>query len=650
MNMSALRETLEQAVKEGYLLATSAENISRLLTAGKNPLYPLAISQLAEAKAWSELNDRFFKTLAFGTGGLRGRSIGNRVTEAERGSHPESEPPEHPCVGTNAMNFYSVSRATQGLVNYLKGYLNSIRSDRRPSLAIAHDTRIFSRQFAELAAKVATELGCDVFLFESARSTPELSFAVRHTNATAGIVITASHNPPHDNGYKAYFEDGAQVVEPHATAIIRQVNAITSEGYEPVAAEQKGKLVILGSDFDDIYKARLRSVILQPAVVAQPKELKVVFSPIHGTGGVISVPLLREIGFNVLTVPEQDRQDGLFPTVKSPNPENADALSMAIELARKENADLVIGTDPDCDRMGVAVRNRAGELVLLTGNQIGSLLTYYRSRTFQELGVLNDQNKSRAVIIKTLVTTDLQKAIAQGEGLHCVETLTGFKYIGAKLLKYEMALPESIRRSYRSLSEEESRKARLQYSYFFVFGGEESYGYSGADFVRDKDANGATLMFAEVAAYAKSQDLTLDELLDQIYLQYGYFLEQSGSLVFEGAEGADQIRRLADSYNRTPPKEVNGVEVSQVQDFTSGDIRDSEGDLLPSEKMTIFTLADGCKIAVRPSGTEPKIKFYLFGKREGLNQQTLPAAKKELHESLDRLWEWLQADSKKRVA
>jgi phosphoglucomutase len=647
--MSALRETLEQAVEEGHLLATSAGNISLLLAAGNNPLYPLAISQLVEAKAWSELNDRFFKTLAFGTGGLRGRSIGNRVTDAERGSRPEPEPPEHPCVGTNAMNFYNVSRATHGLVNYLKGCLKSSRSNRRPSLAIAHDTRIFSRQFAELAAQVAIELGCDVFLFESARSTPELSFAVRHTNATAGIVITASHNPPHDNGYKAYFEDGAQVVEPHATAIIKEVNAITSEAFEAVAAKHKGKLVILGSDFDEIYKARLRSVILQPAAVAQQKELKVVFSPIHGTGGVISAPLLREIGLNLLTVPEQDRQDGLFPTVKSPNPENAEALSMAMDLARREGADLVIGTDPDCDRMGVAARNRAEELVLLTGNQIGSLLTYYRSRTFKHLGVLNDQNKQRGVIIKTLVTTDLQKAIAQKEGLHCVETLTGFKYIGAKLLKYEKALPQSIRNSYRALTEEESRKARLEHSYFFVFGGEESYGYSGADFVRDKDANAATLMFAEVAAYANSQGLTLDELLDQIYLQYGYYFEQSGSLVFEGAEGADKIRRLADSYNRMPPKEVNGVEVSQVQDFTSGDIRDREGDLLPSEKMTIFTLADGCRIAVRPSGTEPKIKFYLFGKRDGLNQQTLPEAKMELHRSLNRLWEWLQADAKARV-
>jgi phosphoglucomutase len=648
MNMSVLRETLEQAVEEGHLLATSAGNISLLLGAGQNPIYLAAVSQLVEEKAWAELNDRFFKTLAFGTGGLRGRSIGNRITEAERGSHPASQPPEHPCVGTNAMNFYNVSRATHGLVNYLQSYLNSIGSSKRASLAIAHDTRIFSRQFAELASKVATELGCDVFLFESARSTPELSFAVRHTSATAGIVITASHNPPHDNGYKVYFDDGAQVVEPHATGIIQRVNAIASEDYEPV--ESKGKLVILGSDFDQIYKAKVRTVILRPDVVAAQKELKVVFSPIHGTGGVISVPLLREIGFNVLTVSEQDRQDGLFPTVKSPNPENAEALSLAIQLARSENAGLVIGTDPDCDRMGVAVRDRAGELILLTGNQIGSLLSYYRVRTFQELGILNDQNKQHGVIIKTLVTTDLQKAIAQTEGLHCVETLTGFKYIGAKLRKYEEALPESVRNSYRALPEEESRMARLQHSYFFVFGGEESYGYSGADFVRDKDANCATLMLAEVAAYAKSQGLTLDELLDQIYLQYGYYLEQSGSLVFEGAEGAEKIRRLADSYNRTPPKEVNGVQVSQVQDFTSGNIRDSEGDLLPKESMTIFVLEDGCKIAVRPSGTEPKIKFYLFGKREGLKKETLAKAKRALKDLLDQLWESLQADAKKRVA
>jgi phosphoglucomutase len=649
MNMSDLREALEQAVEEGQLLATSAGNISLLLAAGQSVVYRSAISQLVEEKEWAELNDRFFKTLAFGTGGLRGRSIGKKVTQAERGSHSDSEPPEHPCVGTNAMNFYNVSRATQGLVHYLKIYLSSIRSGKQPSLAIAHDTRIFSRRFAELAAEVATELGCDVFLFESARSTPELSFAVRHTEATAGIVITASHNPPHDNGYKAYFADGAQVIEPHASAIIEQVNAIASETYEPVAPDKRGRLVTLGSDFDEIYQTRLRTVILQPAVVAGQKELKVVFSPIHGTGGVISVPALRAIGFNVLTVPEQDRQDGLFPTVKSPNPENAEALAMAIALARKENADLVIATDPDCDRMGVAVRNRAGELVLLTGNQIGSLLTYYRCRTFKELGILDDKNKQKGIIIKTLVTTDLQKAIAQREGLHCVETLTGFKYIGAKLRKYEEALPDSVRKSYRSLPEEYSRKARLEHSFFFVFGGEESYGYSGADFVRDKDANGATLMFAEVAAYAKSQGLTLDELLDQIYLLYGYYLEQSGSLVFEGAEGADKIRRLADSYNHAPPAEVNEVRVVQVQDFTSGAIRDSEGDLLPKEKMTVLELEDGCKIAVRPSGTEPKIKFYLFGKRESLDARTLPATKKELRDSLDRLWDWLQADAKTRA-
>src|ERR1700736_2405247 len=302
--MSDLRETLQRAVDEGRLLTTSSANILQLLSGGNNPLYRATIEELVENEDWTELNDRFFKTLTFGTGGLRGRTIGKVVTRAENGSQTAGGCPEFPCVRTNELKFYNISRATQGLVNYAREYLAKSSPGAKPSTSIAHDTRFFSRQFAELTAKVATENGCDVFLFESARSTPELSFAVRQTSATAGIVITASHNPPHDNGYKVYFNDGAQVIEPHASGIIDRVNAITSEGYEPAAAEQKGKLVILGSDFDDIYKTRLRSVILQPAVVAQQKELKVVFSPIHGTGGVISVPLLREIGFNLLTVPE----------------------------------------------------------------------------------------------------------------------------------------------------------------------------------------------------------------------------------------------------------------------------------------------------------------------------------------------------------
>jgi phosphoglucomutase len=374
-----------------------------------------------------------------------------------------------------------------------------------------------------------------------------------------------------------------------------------------------------------------------------------VFTPIHGTGAVISVPVLRDLGFQVLTVKEQDQANGAFPTVKSPNPENAEALAHAVALAEKENADLVIGTDPDCDRMGVAFRDRADKMQLLTGNQIGSLLAYYRTKAFKEKGIITAENASHAVIIKTLVTTDLQKTIAEREGLRCVETLTGFKYIGQKLGKYEAALPAEVRAKYRSLSEDETRKLRLEHSSFYVFGGEESYGYSGGDFVRDKDGNSAALMFAEVAAYAKSKGITLDELLDQIYVEYGYYLEKGKSLVFEGAEGSEKIRRLAESYNGEPPSEIDGSKVVAVKDFAAGGIVDIEGDTLPKEKMTMFELADGRRIAVRPSGTEPKIKFYLFGKTSNVTAESLPKLKSELNSALERLWAWIETDANQRV-
>ena len=647
--MGDLREILEHAVLEGRLLAISVANILQLLSSANNPLYAATIEELAENNDWTELNDRFFKTLAFGTGGLRGRTIGKIVTRAEVGSQAGSVCPQFPCVGTNAMNYYNISRATQGLVRYIKEFLAKNDPEATPGLAIAYDTRFFSRQFGELAAKVAIENGCNVFLFESDRSTPELSFAVRQTNSTAGIVITASHNPLHDNGYKVYFSDGGQVVEPHAGAIIGHVNAVVGEVYEPLPEGQQGKLIYLGEELDEIYKARLRTLVLRPDMVASQNEVKIVFTAIHGTGGIISVPVLRDLGFNVLTVAEQDKPDGSFSTVKSPNPENADALAMAIALAETEQADMVIGTDPDADRMGVAFRDQSGKMQLLNGNQIGSLLALYRTKTLKEQAVLTDENKAHAVILKTVVTTDLQKAIAGREGIRCVETLTGFKYIGAKLGKYEAALPEEIRKVYRALPESETRSARLQNSGFYVFGGEESYGYSGADFVRDKDGNGSAIMFAEVAAYAKSRGLTLDQLLDQIYLEYGCYFEKTCWLAFEGAEGAEKIRRLAESYNAKPPSEIDRSKVVSVQDFSTGRIRDVEGDLLPKEKLTIFELADARRIAVRPSGTEPKIKFYLFGKNSDVSSDSLSRVKANLAAALDSLWAWLQEDAHERI-
>jgi phosphoglucomutase len=398
---------------------------------------------------------------------------------------------------------------------------------------------------------------------------------------------------------------------------------------------------------------RLETLILDPQVIREAKSLRIIYTPLHGTGSVIIKPMLTRLGFNFQVVPEQDRFDGRFATVKSPNPENAEALTMAIQLAEKQGADLVVATDPDCDRMGAAVRAKDGKMKLLTGNQIGSLLAWYRIKTLFDKGVLNEQNASRAVLIKTFVTTDLQKAIADYYGLRCVETLTGFKYIGAKLSKYERAIPEQLRQNYVELAEPETRRLRLAHSSFYVFGGEESYGYSGADFVRDKDGNGAVIMFCEVAAYAKSLGQTVDQLLDEIFATVGYFAEKNGALVFEGAEGADKIARLIESYRTDPFTEVLGWKVIDIKNFETEMIRDIEGDQVPKERMSIFDLEDGTRIAVRPSGTEPKVKYYLFAQHRPMtgkfDSTELTQIKAQVGEKLDRLWDWLQKDAELRL-
>lgn len=640
--MSDLTPRLETSVSEGKLLAAAKTNIEALLAGAAGDLALRSITELVDGGNWEELNDRFFKTLAFGTGGLRGRTIGKVVTSVEQGVGGPNDRPEHPCVGTATMNFYNVGRAVRGLVIYAKRFAGP---DRKPVLVFAHDTRHFSRDFAEFCAKVSTDLGADAYLFEGPRSTPELSFAIRELRADAGVVLTASHNPSTDNGFKAYFNDGAQIVEPHATAIITEVNAITSERYEALPAAEQGKLTILGTEFDALYNERLKTLLMRPELLAG-SSTKVVYTNLHGTGGHIIVPMLRDFGFEVLTVPEQDIQDGRFPTVESPNPENAPALKMGIDLAEKEGAEIVIGTDPDCDRMGIAVRDSAGKMQLLTGNQIGSLMAWYRTKTAFDLGWLNDTTRNRALLIKTYVTTELQAAIADGCGIGLVDTLTGFKYIAAKLKKYEDAIPADKKGDYRSLTESETRALRLEYSRFFIFGGEESYGYLGSDAVRDKDGNGAAVMFAEVAAYAKSVGKTLPALLDDIYTEYGYHLEGGKSLVMEGADGAAKIQSLANSYSANPPQEVDGSGVAKIRDFSKQDLFDQEGDLLPKEKMIFIDLTDGRSFAVRPSGTEPKIKFYLFGKASPGGD--LAEAKARVKAGLDSLWKWIEEDAKTR--
>jgi phosphoglucomutase len=662
-DIEKLNERIECAVADGAVMESAAKNIHALLDGAPSDLYLRSVHELLNGAERSELNDRFYRTLSFGTGGLRGRTIGKIVTVAERGNARENERPEFPCVGTNAMNYYNISRATQGLVAYVSecnarprdiGFQPIDRQDAYATIVIAHDPRFFSKEFAALAGNIASENGCDAFVFEGPRSVPELSFAVRHLWASAGVVITASHNPPYDNGYKVYFSDGAQVIEPHASGIIAKVNAITSEAYQPLAKDRQGKIEIIGKDIDEAYMQRLETLVLDPDVIREAKSLKIIYTPLHGTGGVIIKPMLKRLGFNFEVVPEQDHFDGKFPTVKSPNPENAEALTLAINLAEKEDADVVVATDPDCDRMGAAVRASDGKMKLLTGNQTGSILAWYRTRTLFEKGVLNKQNASRGVIIKTFVTTDLQKAIAEHYGLRCVETLTGFKYIGAKLGNYERAIPDQLRQNYIDLSEEQTRKLRLEHSSFYVFGGEESYGYSGADFVRDKDGNGAVIMFCEVAAYAKAHGKTIDELLDDIYSEFGYFAEKNGSLVFEGAEGATKIARLIKSYATDPFPEVLGSKVTSVRNFETDKIEDAESDQIPKEKMLMFELEDGTRIAVRPSGTEPKIKYYLFAHRRPekgkFDSVELNQIKTEVKEKLDRLWDWLQEDATSRLA
>jgi phosphoglucomutase len=649
--MEDLNERLTSAVKLGHLLESSKHNISNFLQANPNPLYLESVNELSLSGNWEELNDRFFKQLAFGTGGLRGRTIGKTVTCAEQADGAGNDRPRFACVGTNAMNDYNVTRATRGLVSYLSQWVEKKGSSGRVKIVFCHDTRHFSRDFAELCTKIAADMGAEAFLFDSQRATPVMSFAIRQMNCHAGVMITASHNPSHDNGYKVNFADGAAIIPPHTDGIIAKVNAIVSESYDPLPTEERGSVTEVPSAIDDQYLERVKDLLLQPQLVRDNNTLRIVFTALHGTGGVHAPLLLRELGFQCTTTPEQDVPDGRFPTVKSPNPENASSLRMAIDLAEQTGAEIVMGTDPDCDRLGVAVRNSSGEMSILTGNQIGSLLLYYRLKILCEKEILNSSNLQNAVVIKTFVTTELQSAIAEKFGVNVVNTLTGFKYIGQKLAQYERALPPEILSNYRALGVADARHAQLSSGTFFVFGGEESYGYLACDFTRDKDGNGAVVLFAETAAYAKSLGKSIPDLLDDIYQEFGYYIEKNVSRVFEGAEGAAEINRLAASYVLEPPVECDGSPVRKITNFRTGDITDSEGDKIPKEQMLFIELEDSRRFAVRPSGTEPKIKFYLFGHTEAeeITPENLPSVKANASSRIDSLWTWLQGDINNRL-
>ncbi len=647
--MSSSLDRVQAAAKAGQLMPSAAENIAAFLAAELPAWAQASIDELVAQQAWAELNDRFYRYLEFGTGGMRGRTIAVVPAAAETGTLSATGSPEHAAIGANMLNDFTLIRAVVGLHRYTKKYL-ATRGGGNPKLVIAHDVRHFSRHFCELAASTWARLGGEAFIFDGPRPTPQLSYAVRWLKAHAGVVITASHNPPHDNGFKAYFDDGAQVVPPHDKGIVDEVNAVPLGELGAFLEKDFKGVTTLGRDADDAYLAVATKAAIDPGVFRKVK-LKVVFTNIHGTGGVHSLPLLIHAGCDVKPVPEQLNFDARFPTVKSPNPENAEALSLAVKLAGREQADVVLATDPDADRMGVAVRNRAGKMDLLTGNQIGAVLADYRLAKYKEIGWISPAGSQRVAIVNTFVTTQLQDAIGRGHGVKVIKTLTGFKWIAAKIRHYEEQLKVVMGPGfdYEETPFEQRAKLLQQHSTFYAFGTEESYGYLPNDYLRDKDGNAACLMFAEVCAWVKSRGLTVPEFLDEIYLRHGFYLEGVINIYYEGASGSAKIKRILETYRASPPKAFGEVRVTQFQDFGREKILDADGETIPSQDLYVVSLSNGYSFAARGSGTEPKMKFYLFANEKVGGPAELPAVKARVRATLDALNKLIEADARTRA-
>lgn len=651
MIIGDIEKSLIEAVSRGDLMLAACENIQTWLEAGFLPKWALrSIGELVEGEAWGELNDRFYQNLSFGTGGMRSRTIGKIVTATERGASLENLSPEYPAVGTNMLNDFNIIRTTIGLYRYCQ---RNLKNNEIPKLVIAYDVRYFSRHFCLLTASTWRRLGGEVCIFDGPRSTPQLSFSIRYLNATAGVVITASHNPPYDNGFKVYYKDGGQIISPHPEGIIEEIHATDlSEIQKYLKIEEEG-IEVLDPVADEAYLGIVLNTILDPELIKVQRP-KIVYSPLHGTGQVIGIPAMRRRGVDLSLVDEQMVMDPRFPTVASPNPENGEALSMAIKQAEKLGAEAVIATDPDGDRMGVAVRGPEGAMVLLNGNVIGALLVEYRIAKIKKLGWIPPEGTESAALIKTFVTTYLQEAIAKKHGLKVINTLTGFKWIGAKLNDYELALVEKLKAKgchivYKDLSSEERRKLLLENSTYFVFGGEESYGYLADDHVRDKDANAAAVQFCELVAYLKEQKISFLDYLDQIYIKYGYYREEMLNFKYDGAVGAAKIKAILKSYCENPPQMIGDMKVSSVFDFARDEIFDADNKRIPKEEFYFVNLEGGYSYAVRGSGTEPKIKVYLFAHEPVGDGDSLYEIKKIAQSKLKSLEVALAKDIEIRV-
>ncbi|MGI6048012.1 MAG: phospho-sugar mutase [Petrimonas sp.] len=551
------------------------------------------VRQMLQNEDKRQLIDAFYKDLEFGTGGLRG-IMG---------------------AGSNRMNIYTVGGATQGLSNYL---LQEFSDLEQIKVVIGHDCRNNSRKFAEISADIFSANGIKVFLFEDLRPTPEVSYAIRKLGCQSGIMITASHNPKEYNGYKAYWEDGAQVLGPHDKNIIAEVNRISS--IEDIKFKGNKNLIeIIGKDMDKAFIDKVKSFVLSPQAIENQKELKIVYTPIHGTGIKLIPNALKAIGFtNIINVPEQDVISGDFPTVISPNPEEPAALDLAIKRAIETEADIVLATDPDADRVGAAIRDDEGNFILINGNQIMLILIYYLMARRKEYGLL----KGKEFIVKTIVTTELVKKIADKMGIEMFDCYTGFKWIAEIIRKNE-----GVKK--------------------YIGGGEESYGFLADDFVRDKDAVSACTLFAEIAAWAKDNGKTLYQLLQDIYVEYGYSKEVGVSLVRKGKEGADEIEAMMRNFRANPIKELAGSPVILSKDFGK-----LEGvDYVKEEVTTLempttsnvlqYFTEDGTKVSIRPSGTEPKIKFYIEVQGSSVSSRDeIPQAELNANKKIDAIKEF----------
>ena len=569
------------------LINSVRERASKWLSDKYDPETRKKVKELLDGNE-NDLIESFYRDLEFGTGGLRG-IMG---------------------VGTNRMNIYTVAMATQGLSNYLRKEFGKIPQIK---VAVAYDSRNNSRLFAETTANIFSANGFKVYLFDSLRPTPELSFAIRYFQCQSGVVITASHNPKEYNGYKAYWDDGGQIISPHDKLIIEEVQSI--QAIDKVNFKAKAENIEqIGNELDDIYTNQITGLSLSHDAIKQQHDLKIVYTPLHGSGVKLVPMILKKFGFtNIIHVPEQDISDGNFPTVASPNPEESSALELAIKKAKETDADIVLATDPDADRVGVVVRNNEGKFVILNGNQSASLLINYLLSKWSANGKL----KGREYIVKTIVTTELLAEIARKYKVTCFDVLTGFKYI-ADVIK------------------------QLEGQKTFIGGGEESYGYLAGEFVRDKDAVISCALLSEAAAYAKSQGKTMYEQLLEIYSEYGLYKEKLISVVRKGKSGAEEIEQMMSSFRKNPPSVINNSPLVEIMDYTDPKClekanRKNGGIVIPKSDVLQFFLADSTKISIRPSGTEPKIKFYFGVKGEMKRPADFEQANQALDERIEKI-------------